>query len=81
MPLISFLTGLLMVIIVFLVALYSALTYQRVPPLTDLTQGIGTLATEGLYLLGKIAFLSVALAAGVQLLKHGLSTGRSEYVA
>ena len=81
MPLVTSATGLAIVVVVFLTALHFALTYQRVPVPGDLGQGIWALATEGLYLLGKVAFLSVALAAGVQLVRYGLSAGRREHAA
>lgn len=78
LPAIASITGLILIIVVFFISMYFALSYGRLPYPSDLSQGIWSLAIEGLYLLGKVAFLSVALAAGVQLLRHGLSAGKGK---
>ena len=74
--------GLALILSVFTAAVYFAFTYERPPPPSDVSGGLWALATEALYLLGKVVFLSLALAAGVELLKAGLSARReSERVA
>lgn len=74
--------GLALVLSVFIFAVYFAFTYERLPLSGDVSGGLWALATEALYLLGKVVFLSLALAAGVELLKAGLSARReSERVA
>uniref|UniRef100_A0A7J3X847 Uncharacterized protein n=1 Tax=Thermofilum pendens TaxID=2269 RepID=A0A7J3X847_THEPE len=74
--------GLALVLSVFVSAVYFAFTYERPPLPGDISRGLWVLVTEALYLLGKVVFLSLALAAAVELLKVGLSARReSERVA
>jgi len=70
--------GIFLVILVFAVALQFFYSYQRPQLGADLQSSIAGLACEAVYLLGKVAFLGVALLAAAQLLKYGLARGSRE---
>ncbi len=65
--------GLSMITAFSAIAIYFATSYQRFSPPSSPEAGISKLVSEVLYLLAKLAFLPLALAAGVQLLRIGVS--------
>lgn len=69
--------GLAMVLGVFLVAVYFAASYPRFTLPPDPASGINALVSETIYLLARLAFLSLALAAGVHMMRVGFSKGES----
>ncbi|QOJ78901.1 hypothetical protein IG193_00075 [Infirmifilum lucidum] len=71
----SALAGIVLVLVVFAIALQFFYNYQRPHPGADVVSSITSLASEAVYLLGKVAFLGVALLAATQLLKYGLKRG------
>lgn len=67
--------GFAFITLVFVLGIYFALTYER-PVISSFgPESLTAIVSEALYLLGKLAFLSLALAAGVQLLRITLSGG------
>ncbi len=71
----SALAGIALAIVVFAIALQFFYNYQRPQLGGDIASSITGLASEAVYLLGKVAFLSLALLAATQLLKYGLKKG------
>lgn len=67
--------GLVMISAVFVIAVYFAASYQRFSLPSSPEAWISGLVSEVLHLLARLAFLSLALAAGVQLLRIGVSRG------
>jgi len=68
--------GLALILSVFIVAVYLALTYERPSIRSDASGGSWALVTEILYLIGKVVFLLLALKAGRDLLSIGLLASR-----
>jgi len=66
------LLGIALIIAVFAVALQFFYSYQRVQLGGDVMSSLAGLAGEAVYLLGKAAFLGLALLAATQLLRYGL---------
>jgi len=69
-------SGALLIVAVFVLAVHFALTYQRPSFGGDLSSSIGGFVSEALYLLGKAVFLSLGILAAAQLLRYGVELAR-----